>query len=231
LIGRYPAAETEVAVSYPQMPPPVSAGVPASLLERRPDIVAAERTVLAAFRQTEAAKLALLPGVAVSLSGGRLSDGLLSLLRLNPWLATAGIGVSIPIWEGGALRADVEIATAQQAQAVAQYGAAVLAAFREAEDALANDRLLAARIPYDLDALAQRTKAVRIAIAQYRAGSKDLLWVSQLLSQQLAAEAAVIKSRSAQGANRIQLYLALGGSFDATPAASTAVVPGLPAGK
>ena len=72
---------------------------------------------------------------------------MLSLLHLNPWLASAGIGVSIPIYEGGALQAKVEIATAQQAQAVARYGAVVLTAFREVENSLANERLLALQLP------------------------------------------------------------------------------------
>jgi len=220
LLGRYPSAELEVASDYPPLPPPVGAGVPASLLERRPDIIAAERIVLAAFRQQEAATLALLPDFAISLTGGRLGSQVLSLLRLNPWFAAAGIGVSIPIYEGGALRAQVAIATAQQAQAVARYGSVALNAFREAEDALANEQLLANRVPFESRALADRTAAVEIATIQYRAGRRDLLWVAQLQSEQIATESALIKLRSLQGANRIRLHLALGGSFDASPAAT-----------
>lgn len=220
LLGRYPAAEIEVASAYPRLPPPVSAGVPAALLLRRPDLIAAEQTVLAAFRQQEAAELALLPDFSISIAGGRLGDQVLSLLSLNPWFLTAGIGVSIPIYEGGALRAQVAIATAQQAQAVARYGAAALSAFREAENALANEQLLASRVPFTSRALMERTSAVQIATVQYRAGRRDLLWVAQLQSEQLAAQAALIKLLSTQGANRIRLYLALGGSFDAAPAAT-----------
>ena len=133
------------------------------MLERRPDIVAAERAVLAAFRQEEAAKLALLPNFSFSLVGGRLGDPILSILHLNPWLASAAIGASIPIYEGGALRAQVKIATAQQAQAVARYGSVVLKAFREVENALANEQLLAKRLPLDQSAVVARTEAVRIA--------------------------------------------------------------------
>ncbi|MGB8437607.1 MAG: efflux transporter outer membrane subunit, partial [Burkholderiales bacterium] len=220
LLGRYPAAEIDIAVAYPRLPPPPGAGVPASLLERRPDIIAAERAVLAAFRQQEAATLALLPDFSISLAGGRLGDQVLSLLRLNPWLASAGIGVSIPIYEGGALRAQVEIASAQQAQSVARYGAVALNAFREAETALANEQLLVNRIPYEQRALADRTAAVQIATVQYKAGRRDLLWVAQLQTAQFITEANFIKLRSAQGANRIRLYLTLGGSFDSTPAAT-----------
>jgi outer membrane protein TolC len=196
--------------------------LPASLLERRPDLAAVQQQVLAAFRREEVARLALLPGISISLVGGRLGDQLLSTLQLNPWLASAAIGMSIPIYEGGALQAKVEIATAEQAQAVARYGAAVLAAFREVENALANERLLARRLPFDEGAAANAAEAVRIALIQYRAGRQDLLWVSNLQANQLAVQSQLIKLRGLQRANRIQLYLALGVGFEAAPAASPA---------
>ena len=218
LLGRYPAAEIEVAGTYPALPALVGAGIPAALLERRPDIVAAEREVLAAFRNEEAAELALLPTFSFSLVGGRLGDQVLTLLRLNPWLASAGIGVSIPIYEGGALRAKVEIATAQQAQAVARYGLVALTAFREVENSLANERLYVLQWPLEARALADRTEAVRIATVQYKAGRRDLLWVAQLQTVALAAQADLIKLSSAQRVNRVRLHQTLGGSFDAGPA-------------
>jgi len=218
LLGRYPAAEIEVAARYPALPALVGAGIPSALLERRPDIVAAERGVLAAFRNEEAAELALLPEFSFSLVGGRLGDQVLTLLRLNPWLASAGIGVSIPIYEGGALRAKVEIATAQQAQAVARYGQVALTAFREVETSLANEQLYLLQLPFDQKALDDRAEAVRIATVQYKAGRRDLLWVAQLQTVALAAEADLIKLNSAQRTNRVRLHQALGGSFDASPA-------------
>jgi len=218
LLGRYPAAEIGVAAVYPALPPLGGTGVPSALLDRRPDLLAAERQVLAAFRREESAKLALLPEFSFSLVGGRLGDQVLSLLSLNPWLASAGIGVSIPIYEGGALRAKVEIATAQQAQAVAGYGSVVLTAFREVENSMANEQLLALQLPLEQKALDDRTEAVRIASIQYKAGRRDLLWVAQLQAAQLATEANLIKLRSAQRANRVRLHQVLGGSFDATPA-------------
>jgi NodT family efflux transporter outer membrane factor (OMF) lipoprotein len=220
LLGRYPSAEIETAGTYPALPAPTGAGLPTSLLERRPDILAAERDVLAAFRQHEAAKLALLPDLSFSLVGGRLGDPILSLLKLNPWLASAAIGVFVPIYEGGALRATIRIATAQQAEAVARYGSIALTAFREVENALANDDLLGKRLPFEQRSLSNHEAAVRIATEQYRAGRIDQLSVSQLQASAIAAEAAVVQLRSAQLTNRIRLHLALGGSFDATPAAT-----------
>lgn len=217
LLGRYPSAEIEVAVAYAPLSPPPATGEPATLLTRRPDIVAAERRVLAAFRREQTAELSLLPEISVSLGGGRLNDQVLSILDLNPWLATAGIGVSIPIYEGGALRARVRIATAEQAQAVARYGQTVLTAFREVENAIANAQLLAKRLTFEQNALLNRTGAVGVATEQYRAGQRDLLWVTNLQAAELATKAAVINLRALQRINRIQLLMALGGSFDAPP--------------
>lgn len=217
LLGRYPAAEIAVAPVFGALPPPAGAGLPSSLLERRADIVAAERVVFAAFRQQEAAELALLPSFGLSLNAGRFSDIVTSLLRLNPWLASAAIGMSIPIYEGGALKAQVAIATAQQAEAVARYGSVALNAFREVEDSLANEGLLAAQLPLDENALRARTQSVRIGTQQYIAGRQDLLWVAELQTAQLASESNLIRLRSAQRANRIRLYQALGGGFDPAP--------------
>jgi outer membrane protein, multidrug efflux system len=219
LLGRYPSAEIESARDFAPAPPPVRAGAPSSLVERRPDLLAAERQVLAAFRRHEAARLALLPSFMLGLEGGRLEDNLLSLLQMNPWLFRAAIGMTIPIYTGGELTARIQIATARQQAAVAAYGSAALAAFREAENALTNEGLLAQRLQFDLAALRDRTEAVRISRIQYTAGATDLLSVLQLQADQIGTELGVIKLRNAQLANRINLHLALGGSFDGAPLA------------
>jgi len=219
LLGRYPSAEIEISARFATLPGPVAPGLPTSLLSRRPDIMAAERRVLVAFRAEEAAKLALLPTMSLALDGGRLSDKLLSLLHLNPWLLHTAIGVAVPIFEGGALRADIKIATAEQERAVAQYGSVVLRAFREVETALTNEGLLAQESLSNQRALDDRIAAVRIAAIKYNVGTIDLLSVLILQSEELATQASVIKLRNARLANRIDLHLALGGGFDAAPAA------------
>jgi len=221
ILGRYPATEIEAATTLPSLPPPPGAGAPASLVERRPDLRAAELQVLAAFREEEAARLALLPSFSISFLVGRLGNELLSLLHLNPWLATADIGMSVPIYTGGALQAQLEIRTAQQAQAVAAYGGAALTAFREVEGALANEELIANRLEYTEAALTDTTEAVRIATIQYRYGSRDLLWVSNLQTYQILTQAEVIKVRNLQRTNRVNLFLALGGSYDEQPVQGT----------
>ena len=198
LLGRYPAAQLKVAENLPVVPPPVQTGLPSSLLERRPDMVAAERRVLEAFRSKEAARLALLPSFSLNLDGGKLSDNLLSVLHLNPWMFHTTLGMSVPIYTGGALRAKVEIANARQQEAVAAYGAVALTAFREVENGLMNEGLLAQRLEFDRDVLQDRSEAVRIGRLKYDAGAIDLLSLLQLQTAQILSQVQVVKMRNAR---------------------------------
>ncbi len=228
LLGRYPAAQVKVATNLPVVPPPIRTGLPSSLLERRPDMVAAERRVLEAFRSKEAARLALLPSFSLNLDGGKLSDNLLSVLHANPWMFNAALGMSVPIYTGGALRAKVEIGNARQQEAVAAYGAVALTAFREVENGLMNEGLLARRLEFDRDVLHDRTEAVRLGRMKYDAGAIDLLSLLQLQTAQIVSQVQVVKMRNARLANRIDLHLALGGSFDRAPAVISSVAPAEP---
>ena len=148
-----------------------------------------------------------------------LTDGVLELLHLTPCLVHGAVCAAVPIYEGGALRADIKIATAEQEEAVARYGSVVLRAFGEVEKALTNERLLAQQTQSDQRALDDRTAAVRIAATKYNVGTIDLLSVLILQEAELETQASVIKLRNARLANRIDLHLALGGGFGAAPAA------------
>ena len=220
LIGRYPGGELEVAPGFVPAPPPVRAGLPGSLLERRPDLLAAERQVLAAFRTLEASKLALLPSITLTADGGRLDDRLLSLLNLNPTLFHTAVQIYVPIYQGGALRAQIKISSAQQEQALAAYGSAALNAFREVEIALNNEGLLGERLAYQRAAEKDRGDAVRIGRIKYEAGVIDMLSLLQLQTAQVETEMEIVQTTNSQLANRINLHLGLGGSFDASPAAA-----------
>jgi outer membrane protein TolC len=218
LIGRYPGGELVVDSGFVPVPPPVQAGLPGSLLERRPDLLASEHQVLAAFRTLEASKLALLPTITLTAGGGRLDDQLLSLLNLNPTLFHSALQIYVPIYQGGALRAQIKISTAQQEQALAAYGSTVLNAFREVEIALNNEGLLGDRLTYLRAAKKDRGEAVRIGRLKYEAGVIDMLSLLQLQIAQIATEMAIVQTMNSQLSNRINLHLALGGSFDASPA-------------
>jgi outer membrane protein, multidrug efflux system len=109
------------------------------------------------------------------------------------------------------------IATAQQEQALAAYGSAVLNAFREVKIALRNETLLTSYLKCQQDALHDRAEAVRIATLKYKPGATDLLSVLQLQTDEIATQAELIKARNSQLANHINLHLALGGSFTSSP--------------
>lgn len=213
LLGRYPSTEIKTAKNFPILPPTVKTGIPSSLLERRPDIRAAEQLVITTFRNQEVSRLNMLPSFSFNLFGGLLSDHILSLLKLNPLMLSAGIGMNVPVYTGGMLKAQVQIATAQQQQAIANYGNVILNAFQEVENAIMYEDLLSKSLVLEQKVIINRTESVRIAKLKYQAGSIDLLSVLQLQNALIASQKNLISLQNEQLANRINLHLALGGNF------------------
>jgi outer membrane protein, multidrug efflux system len=206
LLGRYPATELDVETDLPELPPPPPVGLPSELLQRRPDIVAADHDVAAAFHLTESARAARLPSVQLTASLGTL---------LDPTAAIWSIGANLlaPIFTGGRLQGQVEIATAQQHQALAQYVDVALTAFREVESALANEELLALR-QQQLELADQHLRSAgRIAQDRYEAGIIGILDLTQVRRQDFATRSQLLSVRQERLRQRINLYLALGGSF------------------
>ena len=124
LVGRYPAAEIEVAPRLSSMPPPAPAGMPSQLLERRPDVVAAERRVAGAFNRVGEARAAQLPRISLTAGGSSISSELYVLKNRDNPVWSVGANLIAPQYQGGALRAQVEIGSAEQKQAVAEYARA-----------------------------------------------------------------------------------------------------------
>jgi outer membrane protein TolC len=136
LVGRYPAAAVPVSAMLPRWPGDIPLGLPSELLERRPDLVAAERRVAAAFYRTAEAKAARLPRITLIASGTTLSSELVVLKdRSNP---SFSIGASLlqPIFLGGYLQAQVDARTAEQKAAIVEYGKVTARVFGEVEGAL-----------------------------------------------------------------------------------------------
>jgi outer membrane protein TolC len=218
LVGRYPSAELALAPDLPPVPPPVPDGLPSELLERRPDLVAAERRVAAAFHYVQSAEAARLPRLALTGAGGRSTNELVRALNLSAGFWTAGAQLLAPIFTGGALQAEVRIATAEQEAALALYGQAALRAFSEVESSLANEQLLADQQRHLEAVLTQDTDAVRLGRLRYEAGATDLLHVLQMQARQLNTRFDLIAIRTDRVINRIALHLALGGGFEPPPA-------------
>lgn len=210
LLGRYPNLKLRSGTRYPRMPGNLSAGLPMSLLDRRPDVVAAREQVVAAFYDVEVAKLARLPGVSLAASGGRLFDPDIALLGANPDFLRAGVGLLQPIFEGGALQAQVIEMTAEQAAATALYGQTVLEAYAEVETGLANEKLLRESLSSMRAALADAEEVVTLGRDNYVAGVMDMTQLLTLQQFVNAAKVEVVQSEAALLTNRISLYLALG---------------------
>ena len=217
LIGRYPAAATAVTVQLPGQSNAVPAGLPSELLERRPDVVAAERRVAAAFNRIGEAKAARLPTIALTTGVSSISSDLFVLKDRDNPVWNAGASLLMPIFRGGALRTQVEIRTAEQKQAIASYAAVGLRAFGEVENALSGE--IAAREREELlsETLADNRRAYDIVQTQFKVGSTDLRFVTQRELALFATQSALIRMQSEQRVQRVNLHLALGGSFEEPP--------------
>jgi len=211
LLGRYPAGEIEGADGLMAVPPPIPVGLPADIITRRPDLVAAERRVAAAFYLTEQAELAKLPSVTLTASAGGASG-------LDDMIGSLGAGLFAPIFTGGALEAQVQQADADQQAAIAVYGQSLLKAFEEVETSLTNEALFEQREQYLRSAEANSEKAYDMSRAQYDVGQVDLLSVLQIQAKWIGARVGVVNIASNRLIQRVDLHLALGGSFEEAPA-------------
>jgi len=213
LVGRYPSAELQVAEELPAMPGPVPAGVPSEVLERRPDVVAAERKVYGAFKNVKAKKLAKLPSIALTGGVGASSD-LSGITGGNGGFFNIGANFFAPIFDGGARDAEVKIATAEQEGALVAYGQTVLRAFVDVENALQSDATLARREELLAAALKDNEEALRLRTLEAQAGKADTLSVLQLQGKVDSARAGLTTLRQARRSERVNLHMALGGGFE-----------------
>jgi NodT family efflux transporter outer membrane factor (OMF) lipoprotein len=214
LAGRYPAAAASVPAQLAAMPGPVPVGMPSELLERRPDVVAAERRVAAAFYRIEEAKAARLPRISLTAAVTSISSSLFVLQEQSNPVWSAGASLLAPLFLGGQLQAQVEIRTAEQKQAVAEYGRVGARAFGEVENALSAGFTLEEREILLKQAVAENARALELANIRYRVGSGDLRAVQQQSIALYAARTALLRVQSERLVQRVNLYLALGGSFE-----------------
>jgi outer membrane protein TolC len=213
LLGRYPSAELEVAREFVGVPGPVPAGLPSQMLERRPDIIAADAQIRAAFQNVRVAQLAKLPRFGISGGAGVASGDLAG--------STANANFFVPLYDAGTMNAQVTIETADQEQAIANYGQIALSAFKEVEEALSNEQLLRERETNLAAAVKQNEDALKVARTRYDAGKIEVLDVLQIQARTNASKASLIDMQNRRLANRIDLHLALGGSFEEPNAGTT----------
>ena len=218
LLGRYPAAEVAVKPALDRVPPPPPVGLPSQLLERRPDVFAAERRVAAAFNRVGEARAAQLPRIALTGGGSSISSDVFVLKDRNNPVWGFGANLFAPLFQGGALRAQVEIRNAEQKQAVAAYASAGLRAFNEVEGALSAENALRDRAVILDASVRDNQRALELTQIQFRVGSVDLQAVEQRQLTLYSSRMARLRVQTEQLAQRVNLHLALGGSFVVPPA-------------
>src|SRR5215468_1988600 len=219
LLGRYPAASVAVAERLPAWPGEVPVGLPSELLERRPDVVAAERRVAQAFYRTEESKAARLPRITLVANYSTISSELFFLKNRDNPLFSAGAALLQPIFLGGLLQAQVDARTAEQQAAIADYGKVGVRVFGEVEGALSAGFTAAQREEILLRAVRENERALALANIRYRVGTIDLTAVQQQQLALYSAQVALLRIQSERLVQRVNLYLALGGSFESAKAA------------
>lgn len=190
------------------------------VLERRPDMVAAERRVAAAFDRVGEARASMLPTLSLSAGYGRIGDEVVRMRDdLERTTSSTTATATIPLYTGGALTAQVVARTAEQKAALADYARRALLALGEVEDALNADRVLGERERILGDAAAASRDATRLEQDAYRVGKSDLRAVNQRQLAQWGAEVALLHVQRERLARRVDLHLALGGNFGGPPIA------------
>ncbi|MGC6426892.1 MAG: efflux transporter outer membrane subunit [Akkermansiaceae bacterium] len=215
LLGRYPSASISSASELPLLSQSIPAGIPAQLIERRPDLQAARADLYASAQRAEASRKNLLPDIRLS---GGASGGESSFKRvLDPTFLvySAAASLSQSIYNGGALRAEARAALDRNRAELHDYSQLALRAFREVEAALQAETSLAEQEIFLKKEVSQTNKAEERALDDITRGIEGSSFLEYLEAQRRAenARASLIRLRNDRLQNRIDLHLALGGDF------------------
>ena len=213
LTCRAPAGSLVVPAGLEDLSAPIPPGLSSELVYRRPDLLSAEREIIGADARILQARAALRPSFALTSAAGTSSNTLLDLVNPGLQVWNYALGVSQPIFNRGRLKANVLVTEARAREAVANFEGRVWTAYREVETALAADatlreQQLRLRAALDLTSLAERE-----ANQRYEAGLGDLFSTLSLRRAVLESESALVALRRARYDNRVDLHMAIGGSF------------------
>jgi outer membrane protein, multidrug efflux system len=214
LVGRTPESLEVGTASLDELAAPaVTAGLPSELLERRPDVASAEAQLIAANANVAVARAAFFPSISLTATGGFESSALSTLLEPASRIWSLGAGLSQPIFEGGALRAQSAYAKARYSELLANYHKAVISAFGNTEDALSEVRQTTDQLEREQVAVAQASRAFDIAQAQLKAGTINVLTLLNTQMALFAARDALAQVKLARLQASLDLFRALGGGW------------------
>ena len=220
LTCEYPAGLRAAPPGLPPLRDKVPAGLPSALVRRRPDLVSAERAVLAADAGIVQSRAALLPSFSLTTVVGTSSNSLLDLVNPGLQVWNYALGVAQPLFNRGRLKANVRATEARAREASANYENLAWNAYREVETALAAETTLRDQESDSRAAHRNAQASVSIAEERYKAGMGDIFSVLGLRRAVLESESALLGLHRARIDNRVDLHLALGGGFEGPPPAA-----------
>jgi NodT family efflux transporter outer membrane factor (OMF) lipoprotein len=214
LIGKPPADFSLAALPLTMPPPPIPAGLPSELLERRPDIAAAERRMASANAQIGVAKAAYYPTISLGATGGFETGVITTLISGPSALWSVGGSAIAPIFDAGRRRANVDLAKAAYDQTVANYRETVLTGFQQVEDNLAALRILEHEALVQERAVLAAQKYLDLANTRYTGGVTSYLEVTTAQSAALTDELTAVSILGRRMVDAVTLVQALGGGWD-----------------
>ena len=216
LIGKPAASFSLPPLPLRMPPPPIPAGVPSELLERRPDIASAERLMAAANARIGVAKTAYYPLINLSGAGGVESGTITTLLQGPSGLWSVGAAALETVFDGGRRRAASDQAIAVYDQTVAVYRETVLTSFQQVEDNLAALRILENEARTQNEAVLAAQKSLELSIQRYKGGVTSYLEVTVAQSAALSDEVTAVNILGRRMIAAVQLIQALGGGWDSS---------------
>jgi NodT family efflux transporter outer membrane factor (OMF) lipoprotein len=216
LVGEPPAGFHLPPGKMTQDPPEIPVGIPSTLLERRPDVAAEERLVMAANVQIGLAKTAFFPTLTLSGSGGLGSGSLLNLLTWGSRVWSAGPALAQTLFDAGRRRSIVRQAQDAYDAAAASYQQTVLNAFQEVEDNLSTLRVLAEEQAKQKEAVEAGEQSLVLETERYRAGTDSALNVITTQTITLNNERTAVNLLQRRLISCVNLIIALGGGWDAS---------------
>jgi multidrug efflux system outer membrane protein len=214
LIGEPPSEFTLAVGDWSTVLPSIPAGVPGTVLARRPDVSASQKEMLAAQARVGVAQAAWFPNVTLTASGGVASGDLSDLFKWSARSWLIGGLLSLPIFDGGRRQAGIDSADAEFEATVARYRNQILTAFKDVEDQLAALRLLTQQSGVQRDAVESAQRATSLSEVRYRNGYVSQLDLLDAQRSELRNRRQALQVRSSQYQATVGLVRALGGSWD-----------------
>jgi len=211
IMGRYPDGTLRAQGELPALAPLAAAGAPADLLERRPDVLAAENRLRAAGFRIHEARTAMLPRLTLTGSAGNSGGSLDSIDDSANMVSNLVAGLTMPIFQGGALFSESRATVADRRAAAADYVRTSIAAWREVEGAISADQSLEVREAQFAIAADEAREAQALAEREYSRGVATLFELIDAYTRRIDAERGLITARAARVSNRITYHVALGG--------------------